>query len=885
MHKRMLSLALCFALLLGLALPALAAPASPAPAAELTISSADEFTVFAQQCRLDSYSRDLTVTLEQDIDLSGTAFVPVPIFSGTFDGKGHTISGLTLTADGSAQGLFRYLTATAVVQNLTVTGRIAPGGSRGQIGGIAGQNEGRILNCSVDGTISGGDAVGGVAGVNTVTGLIEGCRVDGVLHGDHFVGGVAGKNNGVIRSCTNRAQINTTPQQNSVSLSDITMDTLTNTESANTVTDIGGIAGISSGVIRDCRNHGDVGYPHMGYNIGGIAGTQSGYIAGCENYGSVQGRKEIGGIVGQMEPVAQIEYSQDTLQILQGQLNTLSGLADRAAGNAKANANQIGGQIGALQEQATAARNAVDALLPGKDSPEQPDPDAGLAAQNALSAALGAMPGTMQGIAASTQNTVNGLTRDLNALSSQLSAMGKTLNHASDHLGGSIADVSDRDTPDLLTGKVERCSNHGPVLADLNAGGIAGAVAMENDLDVLEDWAAHGEESLNFESELRAVILNCENRGTVTGKKQNAGGIAGWLALGLVKDCTNMGSIDAEAAHYAGGIAGLSTGYLRSCHAKCEVRAKTYLGGIAGSATVATDCISMVQLQHGTERLGAILGEAAQSQTQDEETPVAGNLYPVLAQDPGAIDGISYAGLAEGVALEEFLALEELPELFRTVAVRFAQEDGTERRIELVPGSSLPTAQIPAIPKKEGFSAQWAGLEDADLSSIVCDMTFEAIYLPYSTTLQSRQTGANGRPLVLTEGAFTPNDTVTAEVTDAAPVLNNRLTPLGAWEICVPEGAQTIRFALPAGVDANRLTVYLTHPDGSWSETEYLVDGSYLVFAAEQTAFTLALAQQTPNWPLIGGVAAGAAALAGAAAWLVLKKRRAGDKASATAER
>ena len=229
--------------------------------------------------------------------------------------------------------------------------------------------------------------------------------------------------------------------------------------------------------------------------------------------------------------------------------------------------------------------------------------------------------------------------------------------------------------------------------------------------------------------------------------------------------------------------------------------------------------------------------------------------------------------------------MEQLPELFRTVAVHFVQEDGTEQRIELVPGSSLPAAQIPNIPKKEGFSAQWAGLEDADLNSIACNMTFEAIYLPYSTTLQSQQTGVNGRPLVLTEGAFTPNDTVTAESTDAAPALNKNHILLGVWEIRVPESAQTIRFALPADADANRLTVYFTHPDGSWSETEYLVDGSYLVFAAEQTAFTLSLAQQTPNWPLIGGVAAGAAALAGAAAWLVLKKRRAGDKASATAER
>ena len=90
-------------------------------------------------------------------------------------------------------------------------------------------------------------------------------------------------------------------------LSDITIDSVTNSEAANTATDLGGIVGLSRGVIRECSNSGTVGYRNMGYNVGGIAGTQSGYIVDCRNDGAVQGRKDVGGIVGQLEPAVVLD--------------------------------------------------------------------------------------------------------------------------------------------------------------------------------------------------------------------------------------------------------------------------------------------------------------------------------------------------------------------------------------------------------------------------------------------------------------------------------------------------------------------------------------------------------------------------------------------------
>lgn len=849
MRKRILGFILCLALLAGIALPVYA----DVPSRQLSISTAEEFVAFAERCRLDSYSQGLTVTLERNIDLSDAEFAPVPIFSGTFEGNGHIISGLNITADGSEQGLFRYLTPTATIQNLIVGGEVHPSGSRSNVGAIAGINQGKILRCGFTGNLSGGEWVGGIAGFNGVTGIIENCLVHGEIHGNHFVGGIAGENLGVIRSCTNEALINTTPQQNTVEISDITIDTLTGTEAPNTVTDIGGIAGISSGVVRDCKNLGDVGYRHMGYNIGGICGTQSGYVVDCENHGNIQGRKEVGGIVGQMEPNSLIEYSEDALQTLKGQLGELSALVGKASGNVQANASQISGQIGVLQDQTQAAQGAVDALIPDPSNPV-PDPDSALAEINTLSSNLNAMPGTLSGITAATKTAVNSLSRDLNSISAHISQMEKTINSAEDNLGGSIADVSDRDTPEDLTGKVASCVNYGAILADLNVGGIAGAMALENDLDILEDWQESGEESLNFQSQLRAVIFACENKATVSGKKQNAGGIVGWQSLGLVKNCTNTGKLDCQGADFVGGISGLSTGYLRQSFAKCEIRASSYVGGISGSGTIVTDCYAQVMLANYREKAGAILGTAGTSQ---EETPISGNYFLVVDRDYGAIDGIHYQGLAEALPLEAFLALENLPEIFRTVTVRFTFPDDKIKDITLALGSSLDPSQIPPLPMQDGCMGVWAGLDEAQLESVLFDMSFEAAYATRPTVIKSEEVRKNGLPILLLEGSFAENATAHIAVSAKSPALANKETLLEVWEFTAGEGATQARFLLPDGIASAKLKLMVRNAADEWKEVSYSQDGSYLVFPLMSGDQGFALISVTSNvslWLIVGTI-------------------------------
>ncbi|MBQ1234789.1 MAG: hypothetical protein IIX77_04085, partial [Oscillospiraceae bacterium] len=200
MYKRILSALLCLCMLVG--------PVPVWASSTLTINSAAEFAQFAKNCRTDTYSKELQVTLGSDIDLSEYKNTVVPYFGGSFDGGGHTIKGISIKTTGSLCGLFRSLDKGAVVKNLNLQGVIEPGGSAAFAGGIAGQNAGTVQNCSFNGTVHGSRYVGGIVGINTSGGVVENCTTGGTVYAFHFVGGIVGENYGVVRNCQNKARVN-----------------------------------------------------------------------------------------------------------------------------------------------------------------------------------------------------------------------------------------------------------------------------------------------------------------------------------------------------------------------------------------------------------------------------------------------------------------------------------------------------------------------------------------------------------------------------------------------------------------------------------------------------------------------------------------------------
>jgi hypothetical protein len=105
---------------------------------------------------------------------------------------------------------------------------------------------------------------------------------------------------------------------------------------------------------------------------------------------------------------------------------------------------------------------------------ENLDPDSLLAAQNALTASLGEIGTGVQAMGTTAANSMSAIGGTLSALQGQMNAMSNTIGNAGDNLGVEISDISDKDTEDNLTAKIEKCANFASVSADSNAGGIAG---------------------------------------------------------------------------------------------------------------------------------------------------------------------------------------------------------------------------------------------------------------------------------------------------------------------------------------------------------------------------------------------------------------------------
>ena len=144
---------------------------------------------------------DINITLTADIDLTGKDWTPIGTdydnsYKGTFDGGGHTITGLTFTTNDKYAGLFGWLNRAGTVKNVVmegvqITSHQIYGGS---IGGVVGYSWGTIENCSVSGSVSGTVYVGGVVGVQ-IGGSITGCSSSATVKGTVDVGGVAGQTN------------------------------------------------------------------------------------------------------------------------------------------------------------------------------------------------------------------------------------------------------------------------------------------------------------------------------------------------------------------------------------------------------------------------------------------------------------------------------------------------------------------------------------------------------------------------------------------------------------------------------------------------------------------------------------------------------------------
>ncbi|MDR3787842.1 fimbrillin family protein [Alistipes sp.] len=163
-----------------------------------TVTSADGLMNVAKL--VNGGKTDINITLDKNIDLTGKDWTPIGTdydnsYKGTFDGGGHTITGLTFTTNDEYAGLFGWLNRAGTVKNVVMEGiQITCNHRSGYVGGVAGFSWGTIENCSVSGSVSGTVSVGGVVGIQR-DGSITGCSSSATVKGTLNVGGVAGQTN------------------------------------------------------------------------------------------------------------------------------------------------------------------------------------------------------------------------------------------------------------------------------------------------------------------------------------------------------------------------------------------------------------------------------------------------------------------------------------------------------------------------------------------------------------------------------------------------------------------------------------------------------------------------------------------------------------------
>ena len=169
-----------------------------------TVTSADGLMNVAEL--VNGGKTDINITLDKNIDLTGKGWTPIGTsfdnsYKGTFDGGGHTITGLAVTTNDQFVGLFGYLNRAGTVKNVVMEGiQITSNHGSSQAGGVVGYSWGTIENCSVSGSVSGTVYVGGVVGVQ-IGGSITGCSSSATVKGTVDVGGVAGEKWGSMTAC------------------------------------------------------------------------------------------------------------------------------------------------------------------------------------------------------------------------------------------------------------------------------------------------------------------------------------------------------------------------------------------------------------------------------------------------------------------------------------------------------------------------------------------------------------------------------------------------------------------------------------------------------------------------------------------------------------
>lgn len=835
----------------------------------IEISRVNELIEFANKCKYDSYSKDKIVKLTADIDVSGSDFKGISYFAGTFDGGSHIISGFNVDYKGSDFGFFRYIAESGFITNLNISGSINVTGSQKNIGGIAGVNKGVINESSFSGKVNASTATGAIAGYNHENAKIVSCTSDADILATNQTGGIAGVNDGLISSCTSKSRVNTQELDTTLDIGGVDVGTLNLTQNVIDRNDMGGIAGESTGIISDCVNYGKIGFAHTGYNVGGIAGKQSGKVITCSNEGEIYGRKDVGGIVGQAEPDIESEYLNDrvddvqsSIDIINSTLNNMSSSMNNASSDVKSYTENIIDQYKELLDK------LQDKLNGNNDNDEKIEDfvdDISKDIENSTVA------DDIHGVADTVDSEIRTIADSIERISAQIKNIGNTVTETMDVVTSDddyIEDISSADSAQNSDGVIAKSVNRGAVHGDINAGGIAGTMNVEYDVDPEYDLDITETTNVRLRSTVSDVVIYCINYGEVNSKKDCAGGIVGLQELGLVYGSEGYGTVKSETGNYAGGIAGNSASAITDSYSLCNVESEDYTGGICGKGYTMQNCISIPAILGDGEAKGSLAGII------ESDGEVSTNIF--VNDIYGGIDDINYSGKADSASYEAVMAMENIPDGFHRVTLVFKADGNVIDTKNIAYNANLGVLELPSIPDKDGYYAQWP--ENIVSKPILQNTVVEAEYHVWIESVAGDIASQNDKPLFIAEGKFYDDNKITLSKCDTDN-LSGDIEYSYAWKMrgtdVKDKGTKTCHFYIKNTSGSSEVW-YRDNADSGWVKADAKEHGSYMTAEIPYEADFAVIHKESSN--MIYYICGGAAACIIVLAVIIIKKRKKRNK-------
>lgn len=835
----------------------------------IEISRVNELIEFANKCKYDSYSKDKIVKLTADIDVSGSDFKGISYFAGTFDGGSHIISGFNVDYKGSDFGFFRYIAESGFITNLNISGSINVTGSQKNIGGIAGVNKGVINESSFSGKVNASTATGAIAGYNHENAKIVSCTSDADILATNQTGGIAGVNDGLISSCTSKSRVNTQELDTTLDIGGVDVGTLNLTQNVIDRNDMGGIAGESTGIISDCVNYGKIGFAHTGYNVGGIAGKQSGKVITCSNEGEIYGRKDVGGIVGQAEPDIESEYLNDrvddvqsSIDIINSTLNNMSSSMNNASSDVKSYTENIIDQYKELLDK------LQDKLNGNNDNDEKIEDfvdDISKDIENST------VEDDIHGVADTVDSEIRTIADSIERISAQIKNIGNTVTETMDVVTSDddyIEDISSADSAQNSDGVIAKSVNRGAVHGDINAGGIAGTMNVEYDVDPEYDLDITETTNVRLRSTVSDVVIYCINYGEVNSKKDCAGGIVGLQELGLVYGSEGYGTVKSETGNYAGGIAGNSASAITDSYSLCNVESEDYTGGICGKGYTMQNCISIPAILGDGEAKGSLAGII------ESDGEVSTNIF--VNDIYGGIDDINYSGKADSASYEAVMAMENIPDGFHRVTLVFKADGNVIDTKNIAYNANLGVSELPSIPDKDGYYAQWP--ENIVSKPILQNTVVEAEYHVWIESVAGDIASQNDKPLFIAEGKFYDDNKITLSKCDTDN-LSGDIEYSYAWKMrgtdVKDKGTKTCHFYIKNTSGSSEVW-YRDNADSGWVKADAKEHGSYMTAEIPYEADFAVIHKESSN--MIYYICGGAAACIIVLAVIIIKKRKKRNK-------